>query len=977
MKPELREQIESLWNGLNALESQLNQLKVQIGQITRDAAIAAAQEDRAAGLDQPTAQQGQPAARQGQPAVQQRHPSSPASGARPASEPPPIPPSSPAGSSPATPTPAASAKAARLVGEMYMPPASQTQPQASLTQAGSAQTQPPRAQTQPSGAQAQQASAQPPRAGATPPPMPPAMASQYAARVPGSPPQGGSSAAPREGLEQRLGVNWMSRAGIVVLLLGVGFFFQYAAREGWISPLVRVIIAAVGGAVFVGLGELTLRRGLRAWSAAAMGGGVALWYLCAYGAGPRFYGLIGTGPAFGLMCAVTAGALLLAMRSRMLSMAVLAQVGAYLTPLVLGSPDQPPLALMIYLLVIAVGFLAVADIMRWGSLIVLAEMGSILVLGVWFVQSYNGERSLVGATTWSLLAVLGGGAVVLARMGRVHRQLAAAVTVTGAAAVVVLWPVMDLTSAEALTSLLVLDAAMLACWLVLRVSWCKLPLLGWSAILTAYALGDAARADLAGLQGSGFIWAMMGLLYADAIWRGLRLPTVRAGAPGGSLPVVEGLQVPLATGLGLWATYALLSKVYPDWMGLYVAGMVAVAIAAAIVMLRAKRPVTTGALLVEMDNPTAMLGQAWLVQGLVLLAIVAPVQWDGWYVTVAWLVQAVATALVARLLRSALLMASALALVIFGAWHLVLVDWMSPEVQAVLAGSGQWTLTLRTLLGGAVLAAGLTLAGIIRLGGLITEQTGDTIAAGAAVAIGCFIWLMASATGFGEQVSELAWLAPAIVLGAAALWRRSAWVALSAGALVAVAALKVVYDVHERDQTGPLRLDWAAVWNWQFATAMAVGVAGPLLAWAAIRRLRAARPEVARAGQDWLQGAMLLGVVMLLWAGSVEVWRHFMGPAGEGLADARQAMQMGMSVWWAVGATGMLVAGLVGGWTWLRVAALVTFAVTLAKVLAVDMAKVDLVYRVVSFLALGALLVAGSYIYQRHFKRLADLAAKR
>jgi uncharacterized membrane protein len=48
--------------------------------------------------------------------------------------------------------------------------------------------------------------------------------------------------------------------------------------------------------------------------------------------------------------------------------------------------------------------------------------------------------------------------------------------------------------------------------------------------------------------------------------------------------------------------------------------------------------------------------------------------------------------------------------------------------------------------------------------------------------------------------------------------------------------------------------------------------------------------------------------------------------------------------------------------------ALAVFAVVLTKVLLVDMADVDAGYRIASFVALGAMLLAASWLYQRYFR---------
>ena len=51
-----------------------------------------------------------------------------------------------------------------------------------------------------------------------------------------------------------------------------------------------------------------------------------------------------------------------------------------------------------------------------------------------------------------------------------------------------------------------------------------------------------------------------------------------------------------------------------------------------------------------------------------------------------------------------------------------------------------------------------------------------------------------------------------------------------------------------------------------------------------------------------------------------------------------------------------------------RYLAMALFALTLVKVFTVDMAKVETVYRILSFLCLGTLLVAGSWLYHRFFR---------
>ncbi len=53
-----------------------------------------------------------------------------------------------------------------------------------------------------------------------------------------------------------------------------------------------------------------------------------------------------------------------------------------------------------------------------------------------------------------------------------------------------------------------------------------------------------------------------------------------------------------------------------------------------------------------------------------------------------------------------------------------------------------------------------------------------------------------------------------------------------------------------------------------------------------------------------------------------------------------------------------------------RILSMIVFAGTLAKVFLVDMRNVEAIYRILSFMCLGTLLIAASWLYHRYFHRL-------
>ena len=91
-------------------------------------------------------------------------------------------------------------------------------------------------------------------------------------------------------------------------------------------------------------------------------------------------------------------------------------------------------------------------------------------------------------------------------------------------------------------------------------------------------------------------------------------------------------------------------------------------------------------------------------------------------------------------------------------------------------------------------------------------------------------------------------------------------------------------------------------------------------------------------------------------------WRKLEGMTRQ---EAEFHAQVAASVAWAVYAAALLGSGFLLRRTEFRWTAIVLFGVTLGKVLLYDTARLDAAYRILSFLALGGLLVAASFLYQR------------
>ena len=119
----------------------------------------------------------------------------------------------------------------------------------------------------------------------------------------------------------------------------------------------------------------------------------------------------------------------------------------------------------------------------------------------------------------------------------------------------------------------------------------------------------------------------------------------------------------------------------------------------------------------------------------------------------------------------------------------------------------------------------------------------------------------------------------------------------------------------------------------------------------------------------------LAGVTLLLVFLSGDLWIWLLRGAApataEGSSTGLWRAHLGLSVLWCVYATALLGIGFRRRARWLRLSGLALFGLTAAKLLAYDLAGLDEIYRILSFLIVGAVLVAASWGYHRAERRLA------
>ena len=164
--------------------------------------------------------------------------------------------------------------------------------------------------------------------------------------------------------EFAIATTWLIRAFVVITVFAVGFGLQLSIARGLLGPSGRVSLALLCGAVFIAAGLRCMGKRYPMLGQGFIGGGLAMFYFAFYAAAVMFR-LMPVSWSFVCMAAVTASAVILAVRLEALSIAVLGALGGYATPLMLKSahPDLP--VLYAYLAVLALGMAGVAVRRQW------------------------------------------------------------------------------------------------------------------------------------------------------------------------------------------------------------------------------------------------------------------------------------------------------------------------------------------------------------------------------------------------------------------------------------------------------------------------------------------------------------------------------------------------------------------------------------------------------------------------------------
>jgi uncharacterized membrane protein len=183
------------------------------------------------------------------------------------------------------------------------------------------------------------------------------------------------------------GGNLMVRVGVVVLLFGFAFLVKYAAARNMVPLEIRLAAAFVAGIGLLSLGW-RLRGSRFGYAVALQGGGIGVMYLTLFAAA-RLFHMVPLTLTFGVMVGLVVFSGMLAVLQNAASMAVLGAAGGFMAPVLLSTGTGSHVMLFAYYALLNAGICGIAWFRAWRWLNLLGFVFTFGIGSAWGLEYYR------------------------------------------------------------------------------------------------------------------------------------------------------------------------------------------------------------------------------------------------------------------------------------------------------------------------------------------------------------------------------------------------------------------------------------------------------------------------------------------------------------------------------------------------------------------------------------------------------------
>jgi uncharacterized membrane protein len=449
--------------------------------------------------------------------------------------------------------------------------------------------------------------------------------------------------------ETEMGLRWVNRIGAFTLVLAVAFFFKLAVDNEWIGPAGRVILGVLAGCATLAAADLLWKRGHLVYAQGVSGMGIAILYLTFY-ASFAFYGLVPYAPAFVLLVCCTALACALALRYDAAIIATLGLLGGYSTPVLLSRGQDSPWMFFGYILLLDAAAVWLHRLRSWRQLSALSMAASAFLFQRWWDTYFAPEKRLAATAFVAAAYVLfvSVPSAWLFGIAQALATIAAAAIWRGdldrAAVLLLAFPAAGMVLADCRNLNVVYRVALASSWLAYSI------------------LYSAVRAPVPVLPLFALATALYLLSYA---WAPLRLFWRGASITAGDLAAAAG-----NTTAYFAVVYLLLETSYRGYLGLFSVALACVHLAFGILVYRTR----------DVDAPVRNAVLVYGALALTLLTLAVPIQFTGFRITMAWMLEAAALTWIGRRAGSPRFVDAALIIFFLGLLRLFAIDaWIYPD----------------------------------------------------------------------------------------------------------------------------------------------------------------------------------------------------------------------------------------------------------------------------------------------------------